>query len=131
MKAATRAVAMRFLGERGATAVEYGLMIALIAMAMFGTLYVLGPNLDGLFDDVADRLSTPAPPPPPAPGPRARLARITRTATPFEPPGRTLSGWVILATGSSSTLMVTGSGASSSRDAVPATASASLHTVLT
>ena len=70
MKAATRAVAMRFLGERGATAVEYGLMIALIAMAMFGTLYVLGPNLDGLFDDVADRLSTPAPPPPPAPGPQ-------------------------------------------------------------
>ena len=45
---------MRFLGERGATGVEYGLMLALIAMAMFGTLYVLGPNLDAAFDEVAD-----------------------------------------------------------------------------
>jgi Flp pilus assembly pilin Flp len=67
--AVTRATARRFLGERGATAVEYGLMLALIAMAMFGTLYVLGPNLDLVFDDVADGLTTPGPPPPPAPGP--------------------------------------------------------------
>ncbi|MDF3046569.1 MAG: calcium-binding protein [Ornithinibacter sp.] len=71
MKLVTRAVLVRFLGERGATGVEYGLMIALIAMAMFGTLYVLGPNLDAAFDDVVDRLSTPAPPPPPAPEPPA------------------------------------------------------------
>ena len=69
MRGVTRALAMRFLGERGATGVEYGLMIALIAMAMFGTLYVLGPNLDLMFDDVTDGLSTPAPAPPPDPGP--------------------------------------------------------------
>ena len=43
MKPVTRAVAMRFLGERGATGVEYGLMVALIAMAIFGTVYLLGP----------------------------------------------------------------------------------------
>ncbi len=71
MKVVTRAVAVRFLGERGATAVEYGLMLVLIAMAMFGTLYVLGPNLNFVFDDVANGLSTPAPPPPPPPGPQA------------------------------------------------------------
>ena len=42
--------------ERGATAVEYGLMIALIAMAIFGGVYLLGPNLDAVFDEVAASL---------------------------------------------------------------------------
>ena len=113
MKAVTRAIAMRLLGERGATGVEYGLMLALIAMAIFGTVYLLGPNLDAAFDGPADGLRAPAPPPPPAPEPPVRLAWTTRTVTPFEPPGRTRFGWVILATGPNSTLMVTGSGASS------------------
>jgi Flp pilus assembly pilin Flp len=71
MKAVTRAVAMRLLGERGATGVEYGLMLALIAMAIFGTVYLLGPNLDAAFDGLADGLRAPAPAPPPAPEPPA------------------------------------------------------------
>ena len=71
MKAVTRAVAVRFLGERGATGVEYGLMVALIAMAIFGTVYVLGPNLDAAFDGLADGLRAPAPAPPPVPEPPA------------------------------------------------------------
>ena len=33
----------------GATAVEYALMIALIALAIFATVTVLGVNLSGLF----------------------------------------------------------------------------------
>ncbi len=71
MKAVTRAVAMRLLGERGATGVEYGLMIALIAMAIFGTVYLLGPNLDAAFDELTGGLTRPGPAPPPAPEPPA------------------------------------------------------------
>ena len=56
MKAVIRTLVLRFHGERGATAVEYGLMIALIAMAIFGGVYLLGPNLDAVFDEVANSL---------------------------------------------------------------------------
>ncbi len=42
--------------ERGATAVEYGLMLALIAMVIFGGVYLLGPALDAVFDAVAASL---------------------------------------------------------------------------
>ena len=52
----TRALVSATRPERGATAVEYGLMIALIAMAIFGTVYILGPNLDAVFDKVAASL---------------------------------------------------------------------------
>ena len=68
MRAVTRSLGMRLLGERGATAVEYGLMVALIAMAMIGTLYLLGPRLSAVFDGVAGSLATPASAPTPAPG---------------------------------------------------------------
>ena len=40
----TRALVSTTRPERGATAVEYGLMIALIAMAIFGGIYLLGPQ---------------------------------------------------------------------------------------
>jgi pilus assembly protein Flp/PilA len=52
----TRALVSTTRPERGATAVEYGLMIALIAMAIFGGIYLLGPNLDAIFDEVAASL---------------------------------------------------------------------------
>jgi pilus assembly protein Flp/PilA len=39
--------------ERGATAVEYGLMVALIAIVIIGAVTVLGTNLQGLFNTVA------------------------------------------------------------------------------
>ncbi|HVM13080.1 MAG TPA: Flp family type IVb pilin [Egibacteraceae bacterium] len=42
--------------ERGATAVEYGLMVALIAVAIILTVTALGQGLDGLFGEVNDRL---------------------------------------------------------------------------
>ena len=53
MRTLIRTLALRFHGER-ATAVEYGPMIALIAMAIFGTVYRLGP--DTAFDEVAASL---------------------------------------------------------------------------
>ncbi|MBU2696661.1 Flp family type IVb pilin [Nocardioides sp. WV_118_6] len=40
--------------ERGATAVEYGLLVALIAIAIIAAVTLLGGNLSGLFDKVAD-----------------------------------------------------------------------------
>jgi pilus assembly protein Flp/PilA len=42
--------------EEGASAVEYGLLVGLIAVAIVSTLVILGPKLDGLFQDVTDAL---------------------------------------------------------------------------
>lgn len=44
-------IAMR--GDEGATAVEYGLMVALIAVVIIGAVTLLGTNLSGLFNDIA------------------------------------------------------------------------------
>ncbi|WP_418062759.1 Flp family type IVb pilin [Pimelobacter simplex] len=41
------------MDERGATAVEYGLLVALIAIAIITAVTLLGGNLSGLFDKVA------------------------------------------------------------------------------
>lgn len=38
--------------EKGATAVEYGLMVALIAVAIIVAVTTLGQTLDGLFTEV-------------------------------------------------------------------------------
>ena len=48
----------RFEGrkDRGATAVEYGLLVGLIAVAIIGTLIALGPRLDALFQQVLNAL---------------------------------------------------------------------------
>ena len=42
--------------EKGATAVEYGLLVGLIAVAIIVTVGILGTTLDGLFQDVVDAL---------------------------------------------------------------------------
>lgn len=42
--------------ERGATAVEYGLMVSLIAVAIIGAVTFLGEALSGLFDTVTAEL---------------------------------------------------------------------------
>lgn len=43
--------------DRGATAVEYGLMVALIAVAIIATVTLLGGQLNRLFERVTDALS--------------------------------------------------------------------------
>ncbi len=50
-------------GERGATAVEYGLMVALIAVAIIATVTLLGEQLDSLFGRVSNELPIPTPAP--------------------------------------------------------------------
>jgi pilus assembly protein Flp/PilA len=40
--------------ERGATAVEYGLLVTLIALFIVGAVTLLGENLSEFFEGVAD-----------------------------------------------------------------------------
>jgi pilus assembly protein Flp/PilA len=42
--------------ERGATAVEYGLMVALIAIVIIVAVAALGTKLSGLFNSVSNSL---------------------------------------------------------------------------
>ena len=42
--------------ETGATAVEYGLMVGLIAVAIITTVALLGTELDRLFNDILTEL---------------------------------------------------------------------------
>jgi pilus assembly protein Flp/PilA len=46
----------RMASEKGATAVEYGLMVALIAVVIIGAVTLIGTNLDTLFRSVAGSL---------------------------------------------------------------------------
>ena len=49
----------RFLSdEKGATAVEYGIMVALIAVAIIVAVSLLGTNLTSMFNNVAGQVPT-------------------------------------------------------------------------
>lgn len=47
---------LRTRAERGQTLVEYGLLLALIAIVVIAVLIVLGPTISGLFQSVNDQL---------------------------------------------------------------------------
>ncbi|HOA34510.1 MAG TPA: Flp family type IVb pilin [Clostridiales bacterium] len=44
--------------EEGQAMVEYGLIIALIAIAVIGALAILGPKIAKLFDDAASEVAS-------------------------------------------------------------------------
>jgi pilus assembly protein Flp/PilA len=44
------------INQEGATAVEYGIMVALIAVAIIITVGILGQRLDGTFNKVVQSL---------------------------------------------------------------------------
>lgn len=46
-----------FREEQGVTAVEYGLIAALVAVAIIGAVTTLGTNLTGLFNKVATNVN--------------------------------------------------------------------------
>jgi pilus assembly protein Flp/PilA len=51
-------VALRFLSdESGATAIEYGLLAALIAVVIIGGVKAAGTSLSGMFNTIANNLS--------------------------------------------------------------------------
>ena len=51
----------RFIGdEEGVTAIEYGLIAALIAVVIIAAVALIGTNLDIVFDKIGDCLTAPA-----------------------------------------------------------------------
>ena len=44
--------------ESGATAIEYGLIAALISVVIIGAVTMVGTNLSGTFDTIASKLSS-------------------------------------------------------------------------
>lgn len=46
--------------EEGVTAVEYGLIAALIAVAVIATVYLIGQELKSVFQSIVNCLKTPA-----------------------------------------------------------------------
>ena len=48
----TKAINKFLKDESGATAIEYGLIAALVAVAIVGALTTLGGSLSGMFDKV-------------------------------------------------------------------------------
>jgi len=54
--------------EEGATAIEYGLLAALISVAIIATVTTLGGTLDDVFTGINDDLTAEAPAEPPAGG---------------------------------------------------------------
>jgi len=53
------AALLRDRNDRGATAVEYGLMVALIAVVIIGAVTLLGNQLSSLFTGVTSKLPKP------------------------------------------------------------------------
>jgi pilus assembly protein Flp/PilA len=47
--------------DEGATAVEYGLMVALIAVVIIGAVMALGDNISAMFDGVSGEVETATP----------------------------------------------------------------------
>jgi pilus assembly protein Flp/PilA len=58
MKVLSRFQAMRH-SEEGATAVEYALMVALIAIAIIGAVYTLGGSVEKVFTDSDNCIKAP------------------------------------------------------------------------
>jgi pilus assembly protein Flp/PilA len=52
-----RHIARLLADESGATAIEYGIIAALISVAIIGVLYSIGINLMGKMQDIADAIA--------------------------------------------------------------------------
>ena len=53
MKEMISIMLMKVRDKRGATAIEYGLLAALIAVVIIGSVQIVGTNLNGLFTKVS------------------------------------------------------------------------------
>ncbi len=49
----------RKMDERGASAVEYGLLVAGIAAVIVAAVFLLGPTVEGAFTDTNDAINNP------------------------------------------------------------------------
>lgn len=57
LRSITRVQSVMATRDRGATAVEYGLMVALIAVVIIGTVTLLGTSLNDKFTIVKDAVA--------------------------------------------------------------------------
>lgn len=64
MKTLMTAVKAFWADEEGATAIEYGLIVALISVVIIAAVTLVGTNLKEIFNYIAGQLKTPAAPPP-------------------------------------------------------------------
>lgn len=58
MKNLTQGIKRFFLEEEGASAVEYGILVALIAVAVVATVYLVGQELNNVFKKVENCLKS-------------------------------------------------------------------------
>jgi pilus assembly protein Flp/PilA len=56
MKQISSAVARFLRAEHGGTAIEYSLLAALVAVALLGSIMMLGESLANIFDSAAGKL---------------------------------------------------------------------------
>jgi pilus assembly protein Flp/PilA len=56
LKALVKFQTLRATSERGATAVEYGLMVALIAVVIIGVVTTLGTQIRDMFQSVSNSI---------------------------------------------------------------------------
>lgn len=56
MLAFVAGVKEKMVSEKGATAVEYGLMVGLIAVAIIVAVTLIGTNLSTMFTSIAEKL---------------------------------------------------------------------------
>jgi pilus assembly protein Flp/PilA len=61
-----RFAVLRTLSERGAAAVEYGLLVALIAVAIIGAVFLLGGKVNNTYTCVGNSMPAGSPSPPTA-----------------------------------------------------------------
>jgi pilus assembly protein Flp/PilA len=57
MKNMMKDMVKKLRDEKGATAVEYGVMVALIAVAIIGAVTLVGTNLNTVFGNVSGALT--------------------------------------------------------------------------
>lgn len=57
MKKLVSTVKRFWADEEGATAVEYGIMVALIAVAIIAIVYLVGQKLENVFQQVCTKLN--------------------------------------------------------------------------
>jgi len=60
MKSTMKRIVTFFKSERGQGMVEYGLIIALVAVVVIAALVILGPKIALMFTTVSTKLSVPA-----------------------------------------------------------------------
>lgn len=66
MSTITSAIKAFIADENGVTAIEYGLIAALVGIALAGAAEALGSDITALFNKIGEELN-PTPPAPPAP----------------------------------------------------------------